>query len=47
MKKHVQSLSRGYIRKKLAHFEMPRKIILLKEMPHNVDTGKIDIKSLK
>ena len=36
-----------YIRKKLAHFEMPRKIILLKEMPHNVDTGKIDIKSLK
>ena len=37
----------AYIRKKLAHFEMPRKIILLKEMPHNADTGKIDIKSLK
>ena len=46
MKKHVQRIYR-YIRKKLAHFEMPRKIIFLKEMPHNVDTGKIDIKSLK
>ena len=34
------------IRKKLAHFEMPRKIIFLKKMPHNADTGKIDVKSL-
>lgn len=35
-----------YIRKKLAHFEMPRKIILIDEMPHNADTGKIDRKKL-
>ena len=34
------------IRKKLAHFEMPRRIVLIKEMPHNKDTGKIDRKNI-
>lgn len=34
------------IRKRLAHFEMPRRIVLIKEMPHNKDTGKIDRKSI-
>lgn len=36
-----------HIRKKLAHFEMPRRIVLIKEMPHNADTGKIDRKSIE
>lgn len=37
----------AYIRKKLAHFEMPRKLVIIEEMPHNKDTGKIDKKMLE
>ena len=36
----------AFLRKKLAHFEMPRRIIILDDMPHNKDTGKIDKKQL-
>lgn len=36
----------SYIKTKLAHFEMPRKLVIIKEMPHNKDTGKIDKKSI-
>ena len=47
MKAELEQEIYVHMRKRLAHFEMPRNIVIIKEMPHNKDTGKIDRKMLE